>query len=200
MATSEVSLGGNPPLRPYLIAHAMAVIAMIAGLLIEGRVFFCGCGSWVPWTIDVNSEHCSQHMFDAYTSSHVLHGVVFFGAFWLLRTKISGAWRLWGCLVVEAMWEVLENSAFVIDRYRTGTMALGYEGDSITNSLCDLASCMGGYLIANQLPWKWSVAFFLAVELVLLLLIRDSLVLNVVMLVYPLDVIKQWQMGGWQDR
>lgn len=95
MAASEVPLGGNPPLRPYLIAHAVAVSAMIAGLLIEGRVLFCGCGSWVPWVLDVNSQHCSQHMFDAYTASHVLHGVVFFGAFWLLRRKISGAWRWW---------------------------------------------------------------------------------------------------------
>ncbi len=186
----------TPPPRLYLIAHIVAVITMIAGLRLEDRSWFCGCGSWVPWVFDVKSRHCSQHMFDAYSASHVLHGVIFFGAFWWMRAKIGGAWRLWGCLVVEAGWELLENSAFVIDRYRTGTIALGYEGDSITNSLCDLASCMGGYLIANQLPWKWSVAFFLAVELVLLALIRDSLVLNVVMLVYPLDVIKQWQMGG----
>ncbi len=186
----------TPPLRPYLIAHLTVVIGMVAGLLLERRTWFCGCGSWVPWEFDVNSRHCSQHMIDAYTASHVLHGVAFFGGLWLLRAKISGAWRLWGCLVLEAAWEVLENSAFVINRYRTGTIALGYEGDSITNSLCDLASCMGGYLIANQLPWKWSVAFFLAVELVMLLAIRDSLVLNVVMLVYPIEAVKQWQMGG----
>ncbi len=186
----------NPPLRPYLIAHSVVVLAMIAGLRLEGRTWFCGCGSWVPWVFDVKSRHCSQHMFDGYSASHVLHGVVFFGCFWLWRAKVSGAWRLWGCLVLEASWEVLENSAFIINRYRTGTMALGYEGDSITNSLCDLACCMGGYLIANQLPWKWSVALFLTVELTLLALIRDSLVLNVVMLVCPLEVIKQWQMGG----
>lgn len=196
MAASEVSLAGNTPPRLYLIAHAIAVIAMMAGLQIEGRVFFCGCGSWVPWVFDVNSQHCSQHMFDAYTASHVLHGLVFYGAFWLLRGKIGGAWRLWGCVALEAAWEILENSAFVIDRYRTGTMALGYEGDSITNSLCDLASCVGGYLLAEQLPWKWSLAFFLGVELIMLSWIRDSLVLNVVMLVYPLEAIKQWQMGG----
>ena len=186
----------TPPLRPYLIAHMAVVFAMLAGLLLEGRVPFCGCGSWIPWEFDINSRHCSQHMFDAYTASHVLHGVVFFGCFWRLRLKIGGAWRLWGCLALEAAWEVLENSAFVIDRYRNGTIALGYEGDSITNSLCDLVACLGGYLLAEQLPWKWSVGFFLAVELVLLALIRDSLVLNVVMLVYPLEVIKQWQMGG----
>ena len=186
----------TPPPRLLLIAHSVVVLAMIAGLRLEGRAWFCGCGSWVPWVFDVDSRHCSQHMLDAYSASHVLHGVILFGAFWLMRGQIGGAWRLWGCLVVEAAWEVLENSAFIIDRYRTGTMALGYEGDSITNSLCDLASCMGGYLIANQLPWKWSVAFFFGVELTLLALIRDSLVLNVVMLVCPLEVIKQWQMGG----
>ncbi len=197
MASPEESLVmKNPPLRPYLIAHMSVVIVMIAGLWLEGRVLFCGCGSGVPWVFDVKSRHCSQHLFDPYSASHVLHGVVFCGCFWLLRGKIGGAWRLWGCLVLEASWEVLENSAFIINRYRTGTMALGYEGDSITNSLCDVTCCMGGYLIANQLPWKWSVAFFLAVELTLLLLIRDSLVLNVVMLVCPLEVIKQWQMGG----
>lgn len=197
MASLEDSLlAKTPPLRPYLIAHLAVVVAMLVGLLLEGRVFFCGCGSWIPWEFDVNSRHCSQHMFDAYTASHVLHGVAFFGGLWLLRAKIGGAWRLWGCLVLEAAWEVLENSAFVIDRYRTATIALGYEGDSMTNSLCDVASCMGGYLLAEQLPWKWSVVFFFGVELTMLALIRDSLVLNVVMLVYPLEAIMQWQMGG----
>lgn len=192
----ENILAATPPPRLFLIAQSVVVLTMLAGLQLEGRTWFCGCGSWVPWVFDVDSRHCSQHMFDPYSASHVLHGVVFFGCFWLWRVKISGAWRLWGCLVVEAAWEVLENSAFIINRYRTGTIALGYEGDSMTNSLCDLACCMGGYLIASQLPWKWSVAFFLGVELAMLALIRDSLVLNVVMLVYPLEVIKQWQMGG----
>ncbi len=188
--------GEHPPQHSFQIAHITTVVIMIAGLLLEGRVFFCGCGSWVPWVTDVNSSHCSQHMFDAYSASHVLHGLVFFAVFWLLRAQISTAWRLWGCLAVEAAWEILENSDFVIERYRTTTIALGYEGDSITNSLCDLASCMGGYLLAAQIPWKWSWAFFLGVEWVMLATIRDSLVLNVVMLVCPLDVIKQWQMGG----
>ena len=84
----------------------------------------------------------------------------------------------------------------MIDRYRTATIAQGYEGDSIVNSLSDQACCMGGYLLAGQLPWKWSVAFFLGVELLLLVCIRDSLVLNVIMLISPIESIKHWQMAG----
>jgi hypothetical protein len=180
--------------RPVAVACVLAVAAMVVGLVLEGRVLFCGCGSWSPWISDVDSQHCSQHLLDAYSASHVLHGVVFFGVLWRLRGKLSAGWRLWACVALEAGWEVLENSPMVIDRYRTATIALGYTGDSVLNSLFDVLSCVIGYWIASRLNWKWSVAFFAAVELVMLASIRDSLSLNVLMLVYPLDVVKNWQM------
>ncbi len=182
--------------RSALIASGMTLIVMLIGLAIEQRALFCGCGDWSPWISDVDSRHCSQHMFDAYSFSHVLHGVVFFAALWPVRDRMGAAWRLWACVLIEAGWEVLENSAFVIHRYRTATIALGYEGDSITNSLCDVLSCVAGYWLASRIVWKWSAAFFVGVELLMMAAIRDSLTLNVVMLVYPLDVIKQWQLGG----
>lgn len=193
---SEPPATPNSPWRPIWIASAVSLLVMLIGLKLEQRALFCGCGDWSPWISDVDSRHCSQHMFDAYTFSHVQHGVLFFAGLWLLRDRISREWRLWVALFLEAAWEVFENSAFVIHRYRTATIALGYEGDSITNSLCDTLACVAGYWLASRITWKWSVAFFIAVELVLLTAIRDSLVLNVVMLVYPLEAIKQWQLGG----
>lgn len=180
--------------RPVVVACAVTLLAMLVGMKLEGRVLFCDCGSWSPWISDVDSRHCSQHLFDAYSASHVLHGVVFFGGLWVLRGKWSAGWRLWACIALEACWEVLENSPMVIDRYRTATIALGYTGDSIFNSVFDVISCVVGYWFASRVNWRWSVAFFVAVELVMLASIRDSLSLNVLMLVCPLDIVKQWQL------
>lgn len=194
--TETTWVGETPPQRPYLLAHAAVVVVLIVAMSLEGRVWFCGCGSWNPVVLDINSQHCSQHVFDAYSTSHVLHGVLIFGGLWLWRGRISAAWRLWGCLLIESAWEVLENSPLVIDRYRTATIALGYTGDSITNSLSDLACCLGGYLLASAWSWRQSVVFFVAVELLMVWSIKDSLVLNVVMLVWPLEAIKRWQLGG----
>lgn len=182
--------------RAVVVASGASLLAMLVGLVLEQRVLFCGCGSWSPWVSNVDSQHCSQHMFDAYSASHVLHGVFFYAVLWLVRDRMGAGWRFWACVTLEALWEVLENSPVMIDRYRTATIALGYTGDSIVNSVCDVGSCVVGYWLASRIPWKWSVAFFVAVELLLLATIRDSLVLNVVMLVYPLDVVKQWQLGG----
>ena len=182
--------------RRIVLACVAAIVVMLVGLLAEQRVWFCDCGSWSPWISNVDSRHCSQHMFDAYSASHVLHGVLFYGLLWLMRARVGPGWRIWACIALEAAWEVLENSQMVIDRYRTATIALGYTGDSIANSVCDVFSCVVGYWLANRISWKWSVGFFVAVELIMLATIRDSLVLNVVMLVYPLEVVKQWQLRG----
>ncbi len=193
---NEAQLLESPLSRAVRAACLVTLVVMVIALKLEDRVWFCGCGSWSPWISDVDSRHCSQHMFDAYSSSHMLHGVLFFAGLWLLRGKIRPGWRLWACVALEAAWEVLENSPLVIDRYRTMTIALGYTGDSMVNSVCDVASCVAGYWLASRVSWKWSVAFFVVVELVLLVWIRDSLALNVLMLVYPLDVVKQWQLGA----
>lgn len=194
---SERSLASQPSLsRAVVYACVASLIAMLVGLVYEQRLWFCGCGSWSPWISNVDSKHCSQHMFDAYSASHVLHGVIFYAVLWLFRDRWGAGWRLWACITLEVAWEVLENSPLVIDRYRTATIALGYTGDSIINSVCDVGACVAGYRLACRISWRWSLGFFVAVELLLLACIRDSLVLNVVMLVYPLEVLKQWQLGG----
>ena len=125
----------------------------------------------------------------------MLHGIGLCGILVLLFPRLSVAWNFAATLTLEALWEIVENSPFVIDRYRTGTAALGYEGDSIVNALGDSASCALGWALARRLGWRWSIAVWVAVEVILLLWIRDNLLLNVVMLLAPIEAIKQWQMG-----
>jgi hypothetical protein len=99
-------------------------------------------------------------------------------------------------MLVEAGWEILENSPIIIDRYRSATASLGYNGDSIVNSTGDLLSCAVGYALAQRIGWKWSIGLFVVIELVMLLMIRDNLTLNVIMLLYPIEAIKRWQGGA----
>jgi hypothetical protein len=139
--------------------------------------------------------HNSQHLLDPYSLSHVLHGILFFGVLWLLRRRISLPWRFAIAAAIEIAWEMAENSPIIINRYRTATMALGYTGDSILNSLGDIASFLVGFWVAKKLRLWWSVAIFLAVELLLLWWIRDNLALNVLMLLWPIDAIRRWQQG-----
>jgi hypothetical protein len=162
----------------------------------QGRIWWCECGEFYPISLGVQSRHCSQHLFDAYTVSHVLHGLWFFGMLWPLRNRISLGWRFVIASAIEIAWEMLENSPAVIEHYRNETAALGYTGDSILNSLCDILSCMVGFYIALRIGlWK-SVALFIASELLMLWLIRDNLTLNVLMLLWPIDAIRQWQTRG----
>ena len=140
--------------------------------------------------------HNSQHLFDAYSFSHVLHGMLFFGLLWLFRKRLSLAWRAALAASIEIAWEMMENSPLVINRYRTATVALGYEGDSIINTMGDVLSLVGGFYVARWLGlWK-SVAFFLVIDLGMLLIMRDNLATNVLMLLWPIDAIKRWQSGA----
>lgn len=173
----------------------MMVVALIY-LRWQGRVWRCACGGANPVSIHVQSMHNSQHLLDPYSFSHLLHGVVFFGAFWLFRRKLSGGWRLVAALAVELGWEMLENSPIIINRYRAATVSLGYEGDSIVNSFGDALSFAAGYFIAASLGLWRSVILFLAVDVVMLWLIRDNLALNVLMLLWPIDAIRRWQSAG----
>jgi hypothetical protein len=181
-------------LYPLLvILTALAVTILV--LRWQGRLWWCECGGWEPWSGDSHGRHNSQHLFDPYTFSHVLHGIIFFGALYLLWPKGSYAWRLVISVLVECGWELLENSSFVIERYRNTTAAIGYIGDSVFNSLADVLSSGIGFWLAGRIGlWK-SVAFFVVVEVAMLLAIRDNLLLNVVMMVYPIESIKTWQSG-----
>ena len=186
----------NQPLRGSLWGVLAITALMVATLGLLGRGGWCKCAGWNPWSTEIYSMHNSQHLADAYSFTHMLHGFVFFAALWLFRKVVSSdSLRLILAVAIEAGWEVLENTPMIIDRYRETTISLDYYGDSITNSVGDVVSCILGYWIASRIRWYYTVAIFVLVESALLLLIRDSLVLNVIMLVYPVDAILQWQTG-----
>jgi len=176
---------------------ALAALCLVTVLLLrfQGRVWTCACGSWAPWAGDTNSMHNSQHLFDPYSFTHILHGILFYGALAWAIPRVVTEWKFVLALVIEAAWEVVENSPFIINRYREATFALGYEGDSILNSMGDLVSCALGFWIARRLGLRWSLVVFVAIELALLFWIRDNLTLNVIMLIYPVDAIKAWQLA-----
>lgn len=178
----------------------MTILVMLAIAIIylrwQGRVWWCQQGDWAPVSFVVNSPHNSQHVFDAYSLSHMLHGLMFYGFFWLFRKRLSFQWRIVAATAVEIGWELLENSPIIINRYRAATISLGYEGDSIINSLGDVVSYLIGFYIAAKVGLKWSIAIFLAVDLAMLWWIRDNLALNILMLLWPIDAIRKWQAGG----
>ena len=180
-------------LLPWLLSVAAAA-AMVLALNLLGRIWWCKYGDPAIYVKEAwNSPHTSQHLLDPYTFTHVLHGVVLFWLTVLIFPKLENTWRFFIATVAEAGWEVLENTSFIIEKYRANTASLDYFGDSILNSAGDLGACAAGFIIAARLgPWR-SLAFFIAVELFLLLWIRDGLLLNILMLIYPLDAIKIWQ-------
>jgi hypothetical protein len=179
-----------------MVAFVAMSIACVGYLRWQGRIWYCAQGDIQLFSFNVNSPHNSQHLFDAYAFSHVLHGVIFFGALWFTRKKLSLPWRFFLACAIEWAWECLENSPIIINRYRAVTVSLGYEGDSIVNSFGDIVSCALGFSIARWLGlWK-SIALFVLVELALLLWIRDNLTLNVLMLTYPIEAVRKWQAGG----
>jgi len=173
-------------------------IVAVAALILHfmGRNWWCECGEFSVWSSEIYSQHNSQHLFDAYTFTHILHGVGFYGILWLFH-KWLGPWSRFLLVVgLESTWEIIENTSWVIEKYREGTISLGYFGDSIANSMLDILACILGYGLAMWLPVWWSVGGFLLTEAILVYLIRDSLLLNILMIIWPLEVVKDWQMGG----
>ena len=160
----------------------------------QGRIVWCACGRFNVWVGDIWSAHNSQHVFDPYSFTHVLHGMAFYGVLTWLWPRLSLAWRLTLTVFLEALWEMLENSQFLIRRYREATIGLGYEGDSIINSMADIMCCLIGFALARYLGWRRSVILFVVTELILLVWIRDNLTLNILMLTCPIEAIKSWQM------
>ena len=179
-----------------LIAIVGIVVAMAWILRGQGRIWWCKSGDLALYIHQAwNSSHTSQHLLDPYTFTHILHGVMFFWTTGLILSRVNIGWRFFIAILAEATWEVFENSSFIIEKYRENTASLDYFGDSIMNSVGDVLACAVGFWIAYKLGWWRSLIFFVFVEIALLLWIRDSLLLNIVMLVYPLDGIKHWQMG-----
>lgn len=180
--------------RPLPWLAILAIVAATIGVLRgEGRRWWCACGNSNLWSRDAQNAHSSQHLFDPYSFTHVLHGMLLCAILAWAWPRLTESFTLCAAVFLEALWEILENSPFVIDRYRTATIALGYEGDSIVNSLGDILSCAVGYMLARHLGFRWSVVYLVATEVVLLWWIRDNLFLNILMLITPIDAIKTWQ-------
>jgi hypothetical protein len=182
-----------------LAVCTLAVIVQTLALRIAGQPWSCQCGSWSIWSGNVVSSHNSQHLLDPYALTHLLHGVVLAGLLWLLPARCNRSWRFALACLVETAWEVLENSPMIIERYRTATISADYYGDSVINSIGDLVACMAGFLLAERLGFKCSLLLFAVTELMLLVWIRDCLTLNVLMLVSPIEAIRDWQASGLQS-
>lgn len=192
MPTQQLSKQNK--LWPWLAIFAVIGVT-IYQLHNQGRLWWCACGQVWLWAGDIWSSDNSQHLFDPYSFTHLLHGFVFY---WLLAwglPRLSPLWRLWLALSIEAVWETIENSNAIIQRYRDTTLALGYQGDTIINAMGDLLMCGLGFVLARQLGFRRTVILFIVTELVLLVWIRDGLLLNIIMLIYPIEAVKAWQMG-----
>ena len=183
---------------PAPIYGAMAFGVFAAAALIEyalGRRPWGISGQAGLWSGDINSPHNSQYIADPYSFSHVTHGVLLYGLTWLIARKLPLRIRALIALVIEAAWEVFENTNFVIDRYRAETISLHYYGDSIANSMGDIGFCMIGFAIAAILPARAAVVLVVVLEITLALWIRDGVALNIIMLIRPIAAIKRWQAG-----
>jgi hypothetical protein len=178
----------------------LAIIVVLVGtafvLRSQGRLWWCSCGYLFVWSGDPWSSDNSQHLLDPYSFTHLLHGFVLCGLLALIVPRKSADWQLWLALSIEALWEVVENSEFVIRRYREETAALGYYGDTIVNSLSDIFVCGLGFIVARHLGFRRTFALFVLTEVALAILIRDNLTLNILMLIYPIDALKEWQAAG----
>ena len=175
---------------------ALAIIAASATVLLAmGRNPICTCGRVDLWVATRDSAKTSQMLTDWYSLSHIVHGLLFYAALWLIGRRWPVEWRVLIALLIEAAWEVAENTPMVIDRYRATTAALGYTGDSVLNSLSDIAMMAVGFLIARKLPFWGSLLALILLEVTPLFAIRDNLTLNVIALIAPNEAVQAWQAG-----
>lgn len=189
----------NPiSLRTYLLIGLGIIAAFALILLLMGRVPWCECGYIKLWHGVVASSENSQHISDWYSFSHVIHGFAFYWIFWLIGKKRGWPFGLGLALAIitEASWELFENSDFIINRYREITISLDYYGDSVINSVSDVLFMVVGFILAHRLPVWVIIALIIVMKLGVGYVIRDNLTLNIIMLIYPFEAIKHWQMGG----
>ena len=187
------------PLRVSKFSRAIAValtVIFVVILFAMDRPPICECGQVKLWHGIVQSSENSQHMADWYTPSHIIHGFIFFGLARLFLKKWPLGIALCAAIIVEGAWEILENSPVIIDRYREVTISYGYAGDSIINSFFDLVWMILGFFLASRLPWKVTLGIALIFEAFTAYMIRDNLALNILMLVAPIESVKDWQAAG----
>jgi hypothetical protein len=182
--------------RRAALASLFIVVTAAIVLLAMGRNPICTCGTLEFWVGARDSPETSQMLADWYSLSHIVHGLIFYAVLWLVARGWPVQWRFLVAMLIEATWEVVENTPMVIDRYRTGTAALGYTGDSVINSMSDITMTALGFLAARKLPVRASVLTLLVLEIVPLFVIRDNLTLNVWALLAPTAGIQAWQAGG----
>ena len=196
MTPGEVSQQDRHRSQVYwLIACAAVLLVQVIGEHLMGRVAICTCGYVKLWEGAVNSSGNSQHIADWYTPSHIIHGFLFFGLTHLLLGRKPLSLRLFVAMLIESGWELLENSPIIINRYRATTISLDYVGDSILNSAMDAVFMVIGFLFAWRAPIWLTIAIAIFFEIFTGWMIRDNLTLNVLMLVWPVEAIKQWQGG-----
>ena len=179
---------------PYFLTVAITIATLVI-LIGMGRVITCKCG-WVDLWGTVGTSEGSQQLFDWYTPSHLLHGFLFYAFLWLVARRIDVGWRLVIATLVECAWEIAENTNAVIERYREVTISRDYYGDSVLNSFTDILAMFVGFWLSARLPVWASVAIVIGFEVLTMIIIRDGLALNVIMLLYPLDAIRDWQAAG----
>ncbi len=190
-----VKWGARAPVRACLVALLVVAAAQALALYAIGRVPICKCGYVKLWHGVVLSAENSQHIADWYSFSHIIHGFGLYGLLWLVARRWPAGLRFVTAIVIEAVWETIENTSFVIDRYRAITISLDYYGDSIINSVSDTLFCAFGFALAWRLPIVATIGLALVMEIGVAYYIRDNLTLNIIMLIYPLAAIKAWQEG-----